>query len=853
MFKRALSVLLAFLFVFCAIPFSASADTVVTQNISAIDSLRRTDYLVIYTPNFGSYTNTNTYGTEVVVEQGRVVSVGGNNSRIPQNGFVVSGHGTMKDWIIENVVIGMKAEYDNRTVTFTSDSQTVIYATTIAREKALAAKSVALEGCYFYDKTADSRLSEAEAVYANLNSLSSAQATALAKEYDIIACLYGEREAAQYRGLWLRPTQRSWSEVESYVKKCAEAGINMICIETLYSGTLIYPPKSGSYFKQNPIFSGFDVLNAFVNLSHKYGIELHVWMPVFYSGSNDNNWRLSVAAQKPEWQLVDQNGSNVGSDDTSGLIFLNPANDEVQDFLIETYTHLLENYKVDGFQLDYIRYRDRTSVTDFGYDEATIAKFKQKYPQYSGYYITYNENAAYWSDWVNFRAEQVGNFVQRMRSVINKVSPNVVLSADVGASITSAYWSLYQDSTYWLKQGWLDMIHPMAYGEGYAPAMLDFMAHAGDSCSVIPGLGIFMDTLDAHDMLVQTKEMMDVGCHGVIYFESTAFFGKNTDDLLCETIYTEDTVAPALDNEETVKAVLERIKARIDKARSEGSISESVWNDILWQVNQALEKNEANAYSAIDSIEGIETQLSRVSSDILAKRILLDASIALAAAHRDSPNPEDEVDKTPVEPVVPDIETELQLTIDTINREHLGEDSTIITKPSATSCDDYNLVYAYSMLLAPVDGKAYTYKVVEAHTGNGSDFKFKTAITEGMIIASFHTDGIGTGVDRVKLAKTVEVGAVLKIFGIDVKTATFTSSIAMLYMGELNITAQRGDVNADGVINQYDYILVKRHYFNTRALTDDEKVRADVNGDGKVDQFDYILIARHYFGTYVIK
>ncbi len=61
-----------------------------------------------------------------------------------------------------------------------------------------------------------------------------------------------------------------------------------------------------------------------------------------------------------------------------------------------------------------------------------------------------------------------------------------------------------------------------------------------------------------------------------------------------------------------------------------------------------------------------------------------------------------------------------------------------------------------------------------------------------------------------------------------------------------------GDVNDDGAIDQYDYILVKLHYFETRTLTDDEFTRADVNGDTKVDQFDYILIARHYFGTYVI-
>lgn len=61
-----------------------------------------------------------------------------------------------------------------------------------------------------------------------------------------------------------------------------------------------------------------------------------------------------------------------------------------------------------------------------------------------------------------------------------------------------------------------------------------------------------------------------------------------------------------------------------------------------------------------------------------------------------------------------------------------------------------------------------------------------------------------------------------------------------------------GDVNSDGKINQYDYLLVKRHYFGTRFLTDDEMPRADVNSDGSVNQYDYILIKRHYFGTYVI-
>ncbi len=66
------------------------------------------------------------------------------------------------------------------------------------------------------------------------------------------------------------------------------------------------------------------------------------------------------------------------------------------------------------------------------------------------------------------------------------------------------------------------------------------------------------------------------------------------------------------------------------------------------------------------------------------------------------------------------------------------------------------------------------------------------------------------------------------------------------------IIGMLGDVNNDGTIDQYDYILIKRHYFETRLLTVEELTRADVNRDSAVDQFDYILVARHYFGTFTI-
>lgn len=61
-----------------------------------------------------------------------------------------------------------------------------------------------------------------------------------------------------------------------------------------------------------------------------------------------------------------------------------------------------------------------------------------------------------------------------------------------------------------------------------------------------------------------------------------------------------------------------------------------------------------------------------------------------------------------------------------------------------------------------------------------------------------------------------------------------------------------GDINNDGKINQYDYILAKRIHFKNYTPTTEETARGDVNNDGKNDQYDYILIKRHHFKNYTI-
>ena len=144
--------------------------------------------------------------------------------------------------------------------------------------------------------------------------------------------------------------------------------------------------------------------------------------------------------------------------------------------------------------------------------------------------------------------------------------------------------------------------------------------------------------------------------------------------------------------------------------------------------------------------------------------------------------------------------------------------------------------------------------VLYSSTGEDSDWNVAGPISYGEMIqeAAWGTSVINAQARYVKvvvdLNGTFAMLSEVELYGTDVPEEEPEPDVPPVVEPEISI----GDVNNDGVIDQFDYILIKRHYFETRLLTDDELPRADVNQDSVIDQFDYILIKRIYFGTYTI-
>jgi peptidoglycan/xylan/chitin deacetylase (PgdA/CDA1 family) len=78
-----------------------------TRAITGTNIYRSADSLILYTPAKGATTGANAYGAEVAVVNGVVVKVenGVGNMAIPSNGYVLSGHGTSRTWLVANATM----------------------------------------------------------------------------------------------------------------------------------------------------------------------------------------------------------------------------------------------------------------------------------------------------------------------------------------------------------------------------------------------------------------------------------------------------------------------------------------------------------------------------------------------------------------------------------------------------------------------------------------------------------------------------------------------------------------------------------------------------------------------------
>ncbi len=501
---------------------------------SYLPGARGINQLVIYTPNYGTRTNTNEFGAEAVVEGNTVTELSGADSFIPKDGLVISGHGKAKTWMNSAIKVGTKIYIDktsNHIYTYTT-SESYIFES----EKKISEAEQMLEYYrttspdynwkvpYSYINDAKNYLKKARR---NPDEVQKYSQAAIEASNDALKSVVPYKNG-ELKGIWLRPTEKTEDDIKASLDKLKCAGIDNIFIETYYHGKTIFPSKTMQAYGFTPQyeqFAGIDPLEIWIREAHKRGMKVHTWFETFYAGNqNPDSNPQSILAMNPSWgnkikKDADLTLPSRSASEHNGY-FLDPANPYVQDFITKLLEEIATRYKPDGINLDYIRYPNCISSNEsanWGYTEYARNDF---FMIYGVDPITLKKTDPLWQDWNNYRREQITNMVKKAGQIGKRT--NTYITAVIFPDRISALNSKHQDWKTWSTRGYLNGLTPLFLTCDSKTAnkmMTDVINAKSGNTDFYAGLFVTFMGGSEEDLIRQIHEARKVNANGVILFD----------------------------------------------------------------------------------------------------------------------------------------------------------------------------------------------------------------------------------------------------------------------------------------------------------------------------------------------
>ncbi len=579
-----------------------------SANDKPFDGFRGGDQLIVYTSDYGKETTgTNAWGYEVIVDENhRVISVGGNNSPIPDKGYVLSGHGVKADWLKNyaklSATVNMNRTAKEMVVMLTPQSSLDRADYRIGTSTALLQKSKDMYMDVPYSKI-EQKMAEAKAIRGEIVKLIEQQAydemtlksAALDSLMDEVINLNMESRKVDHRAIWMRPLETNMDEVRQHLKLIADANLNQVYVETWWDGYTIYP-SDNPLAPHNPMYKGFDVLQAYMDVGDELGLEIHAWVENAFLEGNKME-------QKPEWSMIRRDGADYWEVDGHTFYWLNPALPEVRNFITDLYVDLVTRYPVAGLHLDYIRYPDNYGTEiDYGYDAYTREQFMKTFKTDVDPVNLYPGDKL-WPEWQQFRMDIITGFVKELVPALKKISPKLSISAAVYSDFyTNPYYKL-QEAGLWLQNGYLDNVFPMSYkldAQAVVHDAEETLKLAGDLSYVTMGLGP-QAKVSRPVLVEQAYETQKKGTSGSAYFEFLSYFGDQYNVPLKQGMYRNKAIVPFSNPGLSVKTILMEMDRKIDEiyVPNEGMAdAKSYKKDLKVLVNQLNENKTIDKRAA---------------------------------------------------------------------------------------------------------------------------------------------------------------------------------------------------------------------------------------------------------------
>ena len=365
-------------------------------------------------------------------------------------------------------------------------------------------------------------------------------------------------------GLWVQAeganrTLDNAEKIKSLVKRACAAGVTDIYAQVYRSGRAWFPTKLADDSPAKR--AGQDPLALLLDLaSHGEDkgcpIRIHAWINAFALARNKK--APIIHELGAEAVLEDQYGHSLLEYPLSGKpawakgfglgtpgIFLDPGNPAVRQRIIDVSAHLVREYpRLAGIHLDFIRYPYTLPISpgsrfsprlDFGYNEATVARFEQTTRKTAPRAGTSAKraDAAEWDEW---RRAQVTATVRGIYETTKNIRRQMIVSAAVLPWAERAYLSAFQDWRGWLESGILDNAVVMNYtSDVHLAAQISRSAIAARRVKttnthaprVVIGLGAYLFTNDPAGIWREWRAAREAGADGVALFSYDQMVGND--------------------------------------------------------------------------------------------------------------------------------------------------------------------------------------------------------------------------------------------------------------------------------------------------------------------------------------
>ncbi|MBB6673306.1 glycoside hydrolase family 10 protein [Cohnella nanjingensis] len=586
---------------------------------------RGLDQIIVYDRTYGERSGTNPWGNEIVVDaRGLVISNGGNNNAIPEGGFVVSGVGTTAAWLASRVPIGATVTVDRAkkrvVVIFTPSSY--LDKASIGIEQ--AERGIQASKARFLDvpyAQMAQQIAEAKAVMAQVQAKLEqgdqegllAMLNEMDRRVSDLAFMNYESRKVETRGLWLRPKETNLAQVKEHLDRIQATRINAIYLETWWDGYASYPSKQPDT-ALNPIYQGFDVLQAYIEEGSKRGIEIHAWVENFYVGQGHTS---PVYDNHPDWWMISRKGDPYADLGNTKDYFLNPALPEARDYVLSIYKELVSKYDVAGIHLDFTRYPDSGDYTnDFSYDPYTRGLFKDRYGTDP---IDLHPGDVLWDEWTRFRIDVINTFVDRIAHEVMPLRPGMKLTAAVWPNFELAPKTVLQEVKNWVDKNYMDQIFHMSYVPDTtliaadAKRSLDLM---GDKGLVASGVGTFIN-LTKQVLADQIDQVNRLGVAGTALFEFESLFNNGYDHELKLGLYRNEAIVPDYATTLPVYTMLEDVVRKMNEIYVPfGGMSSVDAKAIADDIRKETKKLQPRERWNHGKVVSLKSHLSKIVSDV---------------------------------------------------------------------------------------------------------------------------------------------------------------------------------------------------------------------------------------------